>query len=99
MKEAHLLLFGVSKLLFYFMLCLEVWRERRIEGSRVVERRIEGKSYPPPCLDVFKIKGRRIISLFIVCNFVNMVKINLVIHLVKHFYALLSLQISPIWEN
>ena len=44
-------------------------------------------------------KGRGIMSLFIVCNFVNMVRVNLVIHLVKHFYALLSLQISLIWEN
>ena len=33
----------------------------------------------------------------LVCNFVNMVRINLVIHLVKYFYTLLSLQISPIW--
>ena len=32
----------------------------------------------------------------LVCNFVNMVGINLVIHLVKYFYTLLSLQISPI---
>ena len=33
------------------MLCLEVWRERRVEG-----RRIEGNDYLPPCLDVSKIK-------------------------------------------
>ena len=66
---------------------MEVWRETRVEGN----------SYPPSYLDVFKIKYEgRIISLFIVCNFVNMVRVNLVIHLVKHFYALLSPQISPI---
>jgi len=41
----------------------------------------------------------RIISIFIVCNFVNMVRVNLVIYLVKYFYSLLSLQISPIWGN
>ena len=35
-------------------------------------------------------KGIRIISIFIICNFVNMVMVNLVIHLVKYFYALLS---------
>ena len=33
----------------------------------------------------------------LVCNFVNMVRVNLVIYLVKYFYILLSLQISPIW--
>ena len=44
-----------------------------------------------------KFKGEGgIIILFIVCNFVDTVRVNLVIHLVKHFYALLSLQISPI---
>ena len=32
------------------MVCLEVWR-----GRRVVERRVKGNSYPLPCLDVFKI--------------------------------------------
>ena len=41
------------------MLCLKVWRERRIEGRRVVGRRVEGNCYPPPYLDVFKIKERR----------------------------------------
>ena len=41
-------------------------------------------------------KGRRIISLFI-CNFVNMVRVNLIIYSVKHFYAPFSLQISLIW--
>ena len=46
-----------------------------------------------------KLRGRGIISIFIVCNFVNMARVNLVIHLVKHFYALLSLQISPIWGS
>ena len=46
-----------------------------------------------------KLRGRGIISIFIVCNFVNMAQVNLVIHLVKHFYALLSLQISPIWGS
>ena len=39
------------------MLCLEVLRERRVEGRRVMERRVEGNGYPPSCLDVFKIKG------------------------------------------
>ena len=33
------------------MLCLEILRERRVEGSKVEEN-----GYPPPCLDVFKIK-------------------------------------------
>ena len=33
------------------MLCLEVWRERRVEG-----RRVKGNDYPPLYLDVFKIK-------------------------------------------
>ena len=46
-----------------------------------------------------KLRGRGIISFFIVCNFVNMVRVNLVIHLVKHFYILLSFQISPILGN
>ena len=46
-----------------------------------------------------KLRGRGIISIFIVCNFVNMARVNLVIHLVKHFYALLSFQISPIWGS
>ena len=46
-----------------------------------------------------KLRGRGIISIFIACNFVNMARVNLVIHLVKHFYALLSLQISPIWGS
>ena len=39
-----------------FMLCLEVLRERRLEGRRAVEKSIEGNDYPPPYLDVFKIK-------------------------------------------
>ena len=43
--------------------------------------------------------GEGIINIFIVCNFVDMVKVNLVIHLIKHLCALLSLQISPIWGN
>ena len=43
--------------------------------------------------------GEGIINLFIVYNFVDMVKVNLVIHLIKHLCALLSLQISPIWGN
>ena len=42
-------------------------------------------------------KGKEIISFFIVCNFVNMVRVYLVIHLVKYFYALLSL--SPNLSN
>ena len=53
-------------------------------------------------LDVFKIKylrRRRLISLFIVCHFVNMDRVNLVIYLVKHFYTLLFFQISSIWGN
>ena len=82
------------------MLCLEVWRKRRVEERREVGKRVKGNSYPPPYLNVSKIKwekgGRGIISLFIICNFVNMVRVNLVIYFVKHFYALFSLQISPI---
>ena len=31
------------------MLCLEVWRKRRVEGN----------DYPPPSMNVFKIKGER----------------------------------------
>ena len=27
-----------------------------VEGRKVVERRVEGNGYPPPCLDIFKIK-------------------------------------------
>ena len=42
-------------------------------------------------------KGWRIISIFIVCNFVDMIMVNLVIHLIKPFYALLLLQIFLIW--
>ena len=38
-----------------------------------------------------KLRERGIISLFIVCNFVNMIRINLIIHLVKYFYILLFL--------
>ena len=38
-----------------------------------------------------KLRERGIISLFIVCNFINIIRVNLVIHLIKHFYALLSL--------
>ena len=41
------------------MLCLEVWRERRVEGSRGDESSGEGNGYPPPCLDDFKIKEER----------------------------------------
>ena len=44
------------------MLCLEGWRERRVERSRgegVVGRRVEENGYSPPCLDVFKIKQGR----------------------------------------
>ena len=44
-----------------------------------------------------KLRGRGIINIFIVCNFVNMVRVNLIIHLVKYIYALFSFQISPIW--
>ena len=39
-----------------FMLYLEVWRERGVEGKRVVGRRVEETDYPPPGLNVFKIK-------------------------------------------
>ena len=83
------------------MLFLEVWKERRVEGRRAEERRVDENGYPPSCLNVFKkkVKERGIISIFIVCNFVNMVKVNLVIYLVLCFYALLSFQISPIWGN
>ena len=41
---------------FSLMLCLEVLREIRVEGMRVVEKRLEGNDYPPPYLDVIKIK-------------------------------------------
>ena len=72
----------------------------RIEGRKVVGRRIEENGYYLLCLKVFKIKGEwKKISIFIVCNFVNMIMVNLVIHLVKHFYALLFFQISSIWGN
>ena len=57
------------------------------EGSR--GEGVERNGYPLLYLDVFKIKKGGIISLFIVCNFVNMVRVNLVIYLVKHFYTLL----------
>lgn len=45
------------------MLCLEVWREFRVEESRGEERRVVGRrrvenSYPSPYLNVFKIKRR-----------------------------------------
>ena len=30
--------------------------QRGVEGMRVVERRVERNGYPPPYLDVFKIK-------------------------------------------
>ena len=64
------------------------------------KRRVEENGYPPSYLNVSKIKYREgIISLFIVCNFVNMIRVNLIIHLGQHFYALLFLQISPTWEN
>ena len=46
-----------------------------------------------------KLRKKEIISIFIVCNFVNIVRVNLVIYLVKHFNTLLSLQISPILGN
>ena len=38
------------------MLCLETWRKRRVEGRRVVGRRVERHGYTPSYLDVFKIK-------------------------------------------
>ena len=41
---------------FSFVLYLEVWRERRVEGRGVVGRRVEENGYPPYCLDVFKIR-------------------------------------------
>ena len=40
------------------MLCLEVWRERRVEGSRREENSEEeskGNGYPPPYLDFLKL--------------------------------------------
>ena len=46
----------------HLMLCLEVWRERRVEGRREEESSGEesrGDGYPPSFLDVFKIKGER----------------------------------------
>ena len=39
------------------MPCLEVWRERGVEGRRVVGRRVEGNGYPLPYLVIFKIIG------------------------------------------
>ena len=36
------------------MLCLEVWRERRVEG-----RRVEENGYPSSCLDILKIMMER----------------------------------------
>ena len=80
------------------ILSLEVWRERSVEG-----RSVEGSRgnvnlhFVWMFLKLSTGEGNNLS--FIVCNFVNMVRVNLVIHLVKHFYALLSLQISPIWEN
>ena len=38
------------------MLCLEVLKEMRVEGRKVVEKRVEGNGCLPPYLDVFKIK-------------------------------------------
>ena len=72
---------------------------RGVKGRRVVETRVEKNGYPLPYLDIFKIKGNGRVEGNIVCNFVNMVRINWVIHLVKHFYVILFLQISPIWKN
>ena len=37
------------------MACLEVYRGRRVDESRVVLRRVEWNDYPPLYLDVFKI--------------------------------------------
>ena len=39
-----------------FMLCLEVWKEGRVEGRKVVGKRVERNGYPLPYLDVFKIR-------------------------------------------
>ena len=46
------------------MLCLEVWRKRRVKERRVEERREVGKrikrnSYPPPYLNISKIKWEK----------------------------------------
>ena len=41
-------------------------------------------------------KGKGRVEGNIVCNFVKMVRVNWVIHFVKHFYVLLFFQISPI---
>ena len=41
------------------VLYLEVWRERRVEGSRGEGRRVKENGYSPPYLDVFKIKRER----------------------------------------
>ena len=41
------------------MLCLEVWREKRVEGSirkESNEEKSRGEWLSPPYLDVFKIK-------------------------------------------
>ena len=46
---------SITKLMLY----LEVWRERRVEGRRIVGRRVEMNGYLPFCLDVFKIKEER----------------------------------------
>ena len=50
-------LYFKSVVFYSLMLCLEVLRERGVEGRRVVERRVEGNNYSPHCLDIFKIKG------------------------------------------
>ena len=80
------------------MLCFEVRREKRVERSRGEESSGE-ESRGMVILHLIWMflklsRGGGIISIFIVCNFVNMVRVNLVIHLVKYFYALLSLRIS-----
>jgi hypothetical protein len=36
------------------MLCLKVWRERRVEGKKGKKRRGEGNDYPFPLFGCFK---------------------------------------------
>ena len=38
------------------MLCLEVWKEKRVEGKGGKQSRGEGNDYPFPLFDVLKFK-------------------------------------------
>lgn len=41
------------------MKCLEVWRKRRVEERREVGKRVKRNSYPPPYLNISKIKWEK----------------------------------------